>query len=103
MLNLVKKKYDSHINPPPLVSGPLPKNNCKYSLFFTIMPNMLVFFHLELLWKYVFVVYLCDCEWLYGSYFGRFGGFMAGYKAVAMGRVVLLREAHYTMTRLRLD
>ena len=28
--------------------------------------------------------YLCGCEWLYGTYFGRFRGFMVDYKAIAM-------------------
>jgi hypothetical protein len=31
--------------------------------------------------------YFCGCEWLYGTYFGRFRGFMAGREAVAMGQV----------------
>jgi len=29
-------------------------------------------------------------EWLYGTYFGRFWGFVADFKAIAMGQVVLL-------------
>ncbi len=28
--------------------------------------------------------YLCGCEWLYGTYFGPFWGFMVDYEAVAM-------------------
>ena len=34
--------------------------------------------------------YFCGYKWLYGPYFGRFWGFMADYKAVAMGQVVPL-------------
>lgn len=37
-----------------------------------------------------FDFYLCRCEWLYGAYLGRFWGFMAGCKAVAMGQVLPL-------------
>ena len=32
--------------------------------------------------------YLCGCEWLYGTYFGRFRGFVVGYKADAMEQAV---------------
>ena len=28
--------------------------------------------------------YFCGCEWLYGTYFGCFWGFMVDYKAVEM-------------------
>ena len=44
-------------------------------------------FLLECSQKHNFVVYLCGCEWLYGTYFGRFWGFMVDYKVVAMGQV----------------
>jgi len=42
------------MHPPPSVSGLLPKNDCKYSHYFTITPKLINFFH-------VFVVYL----WFY--------------------------------------
>ena len=35
-------------------------------------------------------MYLCGCEWLYGTYFGWFPGFMVDYKAVAMRQVLPL-------------
>jgi len=31
------------------------------------------------------IVYLCGCEWLYGTCFGRFRGFMSDFKVAAMG------------------
>jgi hypothetical protein len=43
--------------------------------------------------RIMFYIYLCGCGWLYGTYFGRFWGFMADYKAVAMGQVVPLGRA----------
>ena len=33
---------------------------------------------------------LCGCEWLCGTYFGRFWGFMVDYEAVVMGQVLPL-------------
>ena len=38
----------------------------------------------------MFYMYLCGCEWLYGTYFGRFWGLMVDHEAVAMGQVVPL-------------
>ena len=36
--------------------------------------------------------YLCDCEWLYGTYFGRFGGFVADFKAIQWVKLFRLDE-----------
>ena len=36
------------------------------------------------------IVYHCGCEWLYGTYFGRFRGFMVGCEAIAMAQVLPL-------------
>jgi len=33
------------------------------------------------------LVFFYGCEWLYGTYFGHFWGFMADHEAVAMGQV----------------
>ena len=35
----------------------------------------------------MFFIYLCRYEWLSGTYFGRFWGFMGDFEAVAMGQV----------------
>ena len=33
-------------------------------------------------------MYLCSYEWLYGTYFGPFWGFVVGYEAVVMEQAV---------------
>lgn len=38
-------------------------------------------------------MYLCGYEWLYGTCFGRFWGFMAVCEAVAMAQVLPLGRA----------
>ena len=35
-------------------------------------------------------MYLCGCEWLYGTFFGHFLGFIVDYEGVAMGQVLPL-------------
>ena len=42
-----------------------------YSLFHNYS-HIAAFFSLLRPKKYVFVIYLCSCEWLYGTYFGQF-------------------------------
>jgi hypothetical protein len=67
--------------------------NCNPPANIVIIPQLRKFclhFLLEQPGKYIFVVYLCRCDWLYGTYLGCFGGFMVGYKAVAMGQVFTL-------------
>ena len=81
-----KRDGSNDVTLPPLVGGFMSKNNCKYSHYFTSVSNLLAFLY-SLVPNIVIKYYLCSCEWYYGTYSGCFWGFMADYKAVAMGQV----------------
>ena len=59
--------------------GKREENGFSVAFLYSLVPNIVI--------KY----YLCGCEWLYGTYFGRFWGFLGGYEAVAMGQVFPFR------------
>ena len=63
------------VTPSLSVDGLSPKKDCKYRHYSWHSQKLPLF---------------CGCEWIYGTYFGWFLGFMVDFEAVAMGQVLPL-------------